>query len=651
MDGASAGVVLPNELSAFIAQHQTSRGTVFADALTSAELKIPVSGPISATKATAIYGMHSYHQGKKPHGAIRHYIRQFTQPGELVLDPFCGSGSTPLAALLEGRAAVGLDRSPAAVFIASQHCRPPEPDETAQSWLAIAAAIQPELGWLYATRCDRCNGPAATCHTVYSARFDCSVCRKVSALFECPKVEGKSKAGKPKTIVACPVCMKRGETVDICRLGQRMAAVPVLAAYRCLGDCQPALAQRRYNDSDRKRRRYFRDFDLAKIEEIDALPIPHWHPQNEFPATFARWKTDLRSAGVTSVDQLYTRRNLWALAAIRAQVVKSEACPSALFALTAIALAASRMQRYSPNSGFPNMLLVGTYYLPPLGREVAVGDWYQGKLRALSRGFQAIRREMPPIASCRIDVGDARRLGIPDDSIDYIFTDPPYADAVQYGELNYVWESWLGTTDRWHEDEIVVSRGRCKDEFAWGDDLRKALAECYRVLKPGRWLSLCYHDASARRWAVVQHAIASAGFEIDTSSAATIETNQRSFNQLLSDKVNQRDLVISFRKPLARQIVIPPCNDNKRPVNKVPSVRIETIVRRVLRSYLATNPGAAKDRIFDHLIGRLVQMGRMEAHDFEAVLNRVACQKAERWYLRRGRKRIRLRRVMHCGLN
>ena len=28
--------------------------------------------------------------------------------------------------------------------------------------------------------------------------------------------------------------------------------------------------------------------------------------------------------------------------------------------------------------------------------------------------------------------------------IDYIFTDPPYADTVQYGELNFVWEAWLG---------------------------------------------------------------------------------------------------------------------------------------------------------------------------------------------------------------
>ncbi len=71
--------------------------------------------PIETTKATAIYNMHTY-WSKKPHDAIRQYIRHYTRPGDLVLDPFCGSGGTALAALMEGRKAVAIDRSPAATF-------------------------------------------------------------------------------------------------------------------------------------------------------------------------------------------------------------------------------------------------------------------------------------------------------------------------------------------------------------------------------------------------------------------------------------------------------------------------------------------------------------------------------------------------------
>ncbi len=88
--------------------------------------------PIETTKATAMYNMHVY-WSKKPHTAIRQYIGHYTQPGDLVLDPFCGSGGTALAALLEGRKAIAIDRSPAATFITKNHCTPVDPDCAARS--------------------------------------------------------------------------------------------------------------------------------------------------------------------------------------------------------------------------------------------------------------------------------------------------------------------------------------------------------------------------------------------------------------------------------------------------------------------------------------------------------------------------------------
>ena len=66
--------------------------------------------PIETTKATAIYNIH-VSWSKKPHTAIRQYIQHYTQPGDLVLDPFCGSGGTALAALLDSRRAIAIDQS------------------------------------------------------------------------------------------------------------------------------------------------------------------------------------------------------------------------------------------------------------------------------------------------------------------------------------------------------------------------------------------------------------------------------------------------------------------------------------------------------------------------------------------------------------
>ena len=113
--------------------------------------------PIETTKATAIYNMHVY-WSKKPHTAIRQYVRHYTRPGDIVLDPFCGSGGTALAALLEGRKAIAIDRSPAATFITKNHCTPVDPDALREAFEQVKRDVQPEIDWLYETRCDRCGG-------------------------------------------------------------------------------------------------------------------------------------------------------------------------------------------------------------------------------------------------------------------------------------------------------------------------------------------------------------------------------------------------------------------------------------------------------------------------------------------------------------
>jgi hypothetical protein len=145
------------------------------------------------------------------------------------------------------------------------------------------------------------------------------------------------------------------------------------------------------------------------------------------------------------------------------------------------------------------------------------------------------------------------------------------------------------------------------------------MAECFRVLKPGRWLSLCYHDASAGTWSLVQEIMARVGFEADRSTEALfIDTGQKSYNQLTADKVTKRDLVINFRKP-------------RGPRSFAPGGAPEAVERRfrehaleAIREYLAAHPGETKDRIYDHVVSRLVRAGRMEPHDFDELLALVA---------------------------
>ena len=106
--------------------------------------------PITTTKATAIYNMHTY-WSKKPHDAIRQYIQHYTKEGDLVLDPFCGSGGTALAALTEGRKVVAIDRSPAATFITKNYCTPVDVERLQKALEDLKEKVKLEIEWLYET--------------------------------------------------------------------------------------------------------------------------------------------------------------------------------------------------------------------------------------------------------------------------------------------------------------------------------------------------------------------------------------------------------------------------------------------------------------------------------------------------------------------
>ena len=71
----------------------------------------PFDEPIVDETSNPIFDMHPY-WSKKPHDAIKRYILHYTQEGDVVLDPFMGSGSTGVAAVQMGRKFIGIEREP-----------------------------------------------------------------------------------------------------------------------------------------------------------------------------------------------------------------------------------------------------------------------------------------------------------------------------------------------------------------------------------------------------------------------------------------------------------------------------------------------------------------------------------------------------------
>jgi len=584
---------------------------------------------IETTKATAIYNMHTY-WSKKPHDAIRQYICHYTKPGDLVLDPFCGSGGTALAALMEGRKAIAIDRSPAATFITKNYCTPVDVDELKQAFKELNRKVKPEIDWLYETRCDRCGGKAKTAYTVYSQVFQCPRCMEKVPLFDCVKIESQTAKGKPKTISICPYCYERGITEEISTRSKRFGSIPVLVSYFCESGCKPARGERRHNDPDPAKRDYFDRYDLGKIREIESKDIPHWYPKHKMMNVeddTKPWGVKWR-AGTSSfrtVDKLFTKRNLWAISVVLEGIVNLSVDSSIKDwlkgSLTGVMLGLSEMNQYRPEVSFPLNIMVGTYYIPQINQEEYVLKHLQNKVDRICKGIDAIKNDLITIdfMISTSDISKALNI-LPTNSVDFLFTDPPYAEKVQYGELNFVWEAWLGFDTHWHEDEIIVNEIRGKTEVDWANMMRQAMAECYRVLKLGRWLSLCYHDTSEGTWALVQDIMAEVGFIIDSSDKAIfIDTGGKTYNQTQADKVNKRDLVINFRKPKPGEVtshISISENESESTFNEK--------VHEIISEYLLIHPGASKDRIYDEVVSRMVRAGRMEAHNFDELLRQVA---------------------------
>ena len=72
---------------------------------------------LPAKRHTPMYLMHKY-WARKPHNVVREYIEVYSAKGNIVLDPFCGSGTILIAAERTGRKARALEIDPAYVDVA-----------------------------------------------------------------------------------------------------------------------------------------------------------------------------------------------------------------------------------------------------------------------------------------------------------------------------------------------------------------------------------------------------------------------------------------------------------------------------------------------------------------------------------------------------
>ncbi|WP_210203176.1 DNA methyltransferase [Rhizobium phaseoli] len=159
----------------------------------------PFVADVSAAKTDHLYKSHRYHT-KVPYKAIAQYLLHFTRPGDIVLDAFCGTGMTGIAAdylatpeleILRAakansddevpaepgpRHALLADLSPAASQLAAGFNTPVDVRRFLAWARSILKAAEKEFGWTFECTHEHASVKGTVTEYVWSEIFSCPEC-------------------------------------------------------------------------------------------------------------------------------------------------------------------------------------------------------------------------------------------------------------------------------------------------------------------------------------------------------------------------------------------------------------------------------------------------------------------------------------------
>ncbi len=659
----------------------------------------PLSADVSEGKGHVIYNAHSYHT-KVPHRAIMRYILHYTQPGDVVLDGFCGTGMTGVAAALCGdrrevealgyhihadgrltcagdrktessapattaatapetrlgiRHAVLLDLSPAATLIASVYNSPHDAQQFRSKAHSILDRLEEQLGWMYWTvhsqPTETSNDPASRQDQLRSYTRRLLQCEDIPSLAQ--MIRDMRSEGVPfgtigmigwSEVFECPHCRREFVFADAAvdsesgKVADRFACLHCgallrkreLTAVRCSHEtlCETPHTHRttpvwvHYQYRGKRYRKRADAWDRALIEQLGRFRVDRWYPQDRLFLGRETRRNDRR--GITHIHHFYTPRNLRCLAAMR------EACdsePPLLLWFTSQLVNVSKLNRYRPAVTFPYNPLSGTLYVGSLVAESNPLIAYRNKSEKIAKALETIQ------ADNRVICGSLSGLLLPDESVDYIFTDPPFGGNLAYSELNLLWESWLGVLTH-RSEEAIETRVQGKSPEDYAHLMKWCFRQYFRVLKPGKWITVEFHHTQPHVWDALQQALCSAGFVI--ADVRTLDKKLGTFKQVTNPGTVKQDLIVSAFKPRLAIAV-----GHAEPASEAEIW--DFVDSRLMQLPLdpAQDPRQFDERqdyrLFNRLVAWLLETGRrvpLSAPQFYAELRNRYTEKNERFFVK-----------------
>lgn len=528
----------------------------------------PFAADVSEGKNDPIYMAHSYHT-KVPYKAIMRYILHYTKPGDIVFDGFCGTGMTGVAAQMCGcpdpvfkaqlehemaddniewgaRHAVLNDLSPAATFIAYNYNAPVDVSAFEREAKRILAECEEEYGWMYETKHVDADGKVILGidgkpiigrinYTVWSDVLVCPSCSNELVFWN---VAVDENSGQVDDVFQCSHCGSKLSKKD-CPRSFTVTFDEHLQKSVSLPKQKPVMIS--YSIGKKRYQKVPDSFDMTIIDRIERTSITTWVPIERMPEGRESRRNDI--CGISHVHQFYTRRNLIALSSYfdKACVLSDARIKWYLcYTLTSVFSRSHKLNRYMPNHFRHVGPLSGTLYIPTLQAEISIFDLLQDKAKSIQRV------PSPPKGNSISCQSTTDMPNVPSNSLDYIFTDPPFGDNLNYSELNFLMEAWLRVITA-STTEAVVNDVQHKTLNEYLQLMTSCFSEYYRVLKPGRWITVEFHNSQNAVWNTIQEALGLTGFII--ANIETIDKQKGTTKQLSYTSAVKQDLVISAYKP------------------------------------------------------------------------------------------------------
>jgi DNA modification methylase len=539
----------------------------------------PFATDVKEGKNHPIYNAHSYHT-KVPHRAIMRYILHYTNPGDIVFDGFCGTGMTGVAAQLCGdreevlalgykiqldgtllqqetdkngktfwksfsklgaRKAVLNDLSPAATFIAYNYTTPVDVAEFEKKARCILKKVEEECGWMYETLHTDGKTKGKMNYTVWSDVYGCPECSgelvysdlvfiksrdgitDFNPEFCCPNCnvlisknpDKNSSALKPIRLFVSEYDSLAGEVTKVQR------QLPVLINY--------SVGTKRYE------KLLDRDDLLKALQKVDENNI-QFLPRNE--VIEGEKSADPFSCGIRYVNQFYVSRTLNSLGIVISKIADNKQLS---FLLGSTLPKLTKMNRYMPQHGGRALVgpMANTLYIPPISVENNV-------VKQLIFQFKKIIQALSEHEGSIITNQAIQEIEIPKNTMDYLFFDPPFGSNIMYSELSYIRESWLKVLTN-NKLEAIESKVQKKNSDIYRGLMTESFKKAYKVLKPGRWMTVEFSNTKSAVWNSIQSALSDAGFIV--ASVAALDKTRGGFHAMIGTTAVKQDLVISAYKP------------------------------------------------------------------------------------------------------